>query len=379
MASRALKVASKRFIKLMTQDKSYHVLIIGPLIPPLAGQSVIVEIIRDCCISKNVSVEILNVSHQTKNVLIRIGYFLKFISFLIAKLIFHPKISILHVHTAAGLAFYEKISFVLLAKLFRKKTLLHIHGGQFKQFWKNAGIIHRSLIRWFLDMNNGLIVLGSSWKIFYEMEVHCRTPIFVLANTAGVLPKKAFKTQKPFTFLFVGHLKEAKGLLDLLEAMRQVIPQSESRVFLKIVGKGDSPQNEAVIRKAYMETHFAEIEFLGEKIGVNKWKEFLTSDAFVLPSYSEDMPISILEALAVGLPVLSTHVGCIPEIIENEVNGLLVDPGDVNGLAKNMLILANTPEMCSMMSQSNLQKTKQFYSLEDFKTKLLAIYEVTAK
>lgn len=363
----------------MTQGKTYHVLIVGPLIPPLAGQSVIVEIIRDCCVSKNVSVEILNVSHQTKNILIRVGYYFKFFFLLITKLLFHPKISILHVHTAAGLAFYEKISFILFAKLFRKRTLLHIHGGQFKNFWKNSGIIRRSLIRWFLDMNNGLIVLGNSWKIFYEMEVHCRTSIFVLANTAGVPPQKAAKTQKRFTFLFVGHLKESKGLLDLLEAMRQVITKSEARVGLKIVGKGDTPQNEANIRKAYMETSLAEIEFLGEKIGVNKWAEFLTSDAFILPSYSEDMPISILEALAVGLPVLSTPVGCIPEIIENEVNGLLVEPGDVNGLVKNMLILANTPGMCSKMSQSNLQKSKQFYSLEDFTTQLLAIYETTAK
>ncbi len=74
------------------------------------------------------------------------------------------------------------------------------------------------------------------------------------------------------------------------------------------------------------------IEFLGTLVGEEKWRQFSSADIFVLPSHTEDMPVSILEAMAVGLPVIATEVGSIPEVIDHGVSGFLVKPHDAAGL-----------------------------------------------
>jgi len=76
------------------------------------------------------------------------------------------------------------------------------------------------------------------------------------------------------------------------------------------------------------------------------------ADIFVLPSYNEGLPMSILEAGSFGLPVISTPVGGIPEVIEDGVNGYLIEPGDIEALKDRLLLLANGPELREKMGKN---------------------------
>ena len=74
------------------------------------------------------------------------------------------------------------------------------------------------------------------------------------------------------------------------------------------------------------------------------------ADAFALPSYVEGLPISLLEAMALGVPCVSTRVNAIPEALEDGVNGFLVDPGDSDGLAEAIIKLKRDPELAVRLS-----------------------------
>ena len=95
--------------------------------------------------------------------------------------------------------------------------------------------------------------------------------------------------------------------------------------------------------------------YLGWVSGAEKIDVFNIADIFVLPSYNEGLPISILEAMSYGLPILSTTVGGIPEIVENGVNGFLVEPGDKNALLEFLEVLVlNKTKRLEMGEKSRL-------------------------
>ena len=83
------------------------------------------------------------------------------------------------------------------------------------------------------------------------------------------------------------------------------------------------------------------VTFLGWLPSGQVSEELANADAFVLPSYNEGLPMSLLEAMAAGLPVLSTPVGGIPEVVEHGVNGLIAEAGNIRSIADSMLALAD--------------------------------------
>jgi glycosyltransferase involved in cell wall biosynthesis len=129
---------------------------------------------------------------------------------------------------------------------------------------------------------------------------------------------------------FVGRCEASKGLFDLLEAanlLRAAIPQ----VRLECAGDGDLAK---VARYALALN-------LGTRVSLPGWVDRSTTrelmrraSVFVLPSYAEGLPVSLLEAMAAGCPVVATRVGGIPDVITDGVDGVLVPPGDPEALAQ---------------------------------------------
>jgi glycosyltransferase involved in cell wall biosynthesis len=131
--------------------------------------------------------------------------------------------------------------------------------------------------------------------------------------------------------VYLGLFSRAKGVFDLVDALTRLKPDCLGRTRLVLAGNGALAQVRELVERRGL-ARFVEVrEWLGP---VERDRLLASADAFVLPSYAEGLPMSLLEAMAWGLPVISTAVGSIPEHVHEGVQGLLVQqPGDVSDLA----------------------------------------------
>ena len=102
---------------------------------------------------------------------------------------------------------------------------------------------------------------------------------------------------------------------------------------------------------------------------------YMGSDIFLLPTYAEALPIALLEAMSYGLPVITTPVGAIPEVIEDGVNGFLIKPGDAKALSEWIITLIERPEFREMMGKNNIQRINAEFTQEKMIEKIDRIYQ----
>lgn len=170
--------------------------------------------------------------------------------------------------------------------------------------------------------------------------------------------------------LFVGRLHPVKGVRYLIQAMALVHEKSPDTKLI-IVGAGDERYcledlTDHLRIKEY-------VDFVG-KVPHERIGDYLShADIFVLSSLSESFGIVLLEAMVYGLPIVATRVGGIPEIIENGVNGFLVNPGDPQKMADKILQLLTDEKLAAKMSNNNQQKVTQ-YNWEEIVIKLEKLY-----
>ena len=127
------------------------------------------------------------------------------------------------------------------------------------------------------------------------------------------------KNHNTKVFLFVGRLSYAKNIPLLIEVFKEI---AYKNVSLVIIGKGDLKVEEAIASEQGLDSSMF---YVGPKANVGDYLS--QADALVLTSRYEGLPIVVLEALSVGLPIISTPVGCLPSIIGNRVNGFLSKTG----------------------------------------------------
>ena len=161
-----------------------------------------------------------------------------------------------------------------------------------------------------------------------------------------------------------------KGILDIVRAAPQVIAQVPRARFW-FTGGENAAQIEPECRRVGIADH---VEFMGWVDEADMPGIYASADILLLPSYNEGLPYVVIEAMAAGLPVISTPVGAIPEVVEDGVNGYLIDPGDVAALADRMLRLAGDPAARPQIAKCNRHKAMQAYSLEASSTALGSIF-----
>jgi glycosyltransferase involved in cell wall biosynthesis len=158
--------------------------------------------------------------------------------------------------------------------------------------------------------------------------------IEVLVNPAPAPSEVVPETLEPLTFVFVGRLTTQKGLPVALEALRDV-PDA------RLVLVGDGPELNHLRRLAGSLGVTRRVSFAGALPRDRVLRRLAGARAALLPSLWENLPHAAVEALSVGTPVVATSVGGVPEVVHDNVNGLLVPPGDVAALAAAMRSLAD--------------------------------------
>lgn len=289
--------------------------------------------------------------------------------------LFKNRAEIVHVHTASYWSFWENAVYVLVSEIFSKKTLFHIHGGGFGEFYQNSNRFVKFIIRKIFNLPDRVIVLSSTWKRICA-NFAPENKIVVLENFVDLSQYSTFKREADpsndmVKVLFIGGVEaKEKGIYDIFKAMPRVIEGCKNILFL-FVACSSIKKPRSMDQKKEMTSH---ARFLGYLHGDEKLRVFKESNIFLLPSYSEGLPITMLEAMAAGLSIIATSVGAIPEVIEDGKNGILIEPGDHYALAKGILRLAEDRNLRRKMGRDNVNKIRKQYDRAVIMKKLENLY-----
>ena len=252
------------------------------------------------------------------------------------KLIFDKNIQIIHIHTASNNDFWRSSLFVTVAKIYKKKVVLHIHGGGFKEYYEQ----NRSFVDSVLVKSNAIISLSEYWLDFFKNELgYLNTHI-----VHNIIPEpivQEFPSDGKCHLLYLGHIYQKKGIFDLVDVILNNRKEYSGKLKLHIGGG----LFETGKLKTLLTNYRAEdlITFHGWVDGKEKTKLLNIANAYILPSYAEGIPISILEAMSYHLPIISTKVGGIPDIVDDTC-GILVEPGNLQQLKDAIDVLIYSRE-----------------------------------
>ena len=271
-----------------------------------------------------------------------------------ALLFWRPQI--VHLHTASYASFGRKSALAAVARLFRRRLIIHVHGAQFDLFFKGASPAIQSAVRRTLAGADLVIALSDTWRgKLARMAPKAR--IRVLPNPVAADDFAPLAEGRPDvpegggTVLFLGAFGKRKGIFDLIEAMASIVRERPDVVF----ELGGDQAVEEVERRIEERDLSENVRMLGWVTGGEKLATFARAHVYVLPSYHEGLPIGVLEAMAAGLPVVTTPVGGIPEVVKDRVNGFLISPGDVRALASSLLRLLGDDVLRRKMSATNVE------------------------
>lgn len=281
------------------------------------------------------------------------------------------KPDLVHIHSSFGGSFYRKLPFVYMASAFNIPVINHIHGSEIANLYINASKKKKRLVEACFDKCKYLVVLSEEWKNNLQV-VNTKTPKIVVENYSTIHKEclRRKKNQKK-NILFLGFITELKGCFDIPEIAKKVIEKNENVKFV-LAGSGEIGKLQEIIAEKGISQYFS---FPGWVKKDEKEKLLVNADIFFLPSYTEAMPMSILEAMGYGLPIVTTNVGGIPQLVEEGKNGYMTEPGNIDCFVDIILRLIENDELIYSMGKESIEKAYKKYSLEKHLHKLCELYE----
>ncbi|MDO4510830.1 MAG: glycosyltransferase family 4 protein [Bacteroidales bacterium] len=284
-------------------------------------------------------------------------------------LLLFNRIDTLHIHTASKVSFRRSVLFARLGFLFRKKVIMHIHAGSFMDYYATAPEYIASALK----KCHKVVALSSVWKQRFEEEIGLDNVVII--NNIIPQPKKVDSnlfTDGCVHGLFLGAIKDQKGIFDLMEVIKAHKEELAGKFVLHIGGNEQVDRLLALIKEENLD---AIVKFEGW-VGEQRKIELMNNcHILFLPSYIEGVPICILEAMSYGMPVVTTHVGGIPSLIDHERNGFTNTPGDLDALWAASRALITSEQMRNAFGDVSLKKITAYYP-ESVARQLTDLYQM---
>lgn len=296
------------------------------------------------------------------------------------KVLLIDKPDVVHIHSSFGASFYRKVPFIYMATWAKKPIINHIHGADFDEFYVKASEKKKQRIKKVYGKCSVLIALSEEWKERLSQIVPVEK-ISIIENYS-ILHEDALEERlnRPCnnTVLFLGELGRRKGCYDIPYVVEKVLKENSEARF--VLGGSGSPEDEAAIKKICDDKGISDrVIFPGWVRGEQKDRLLREADVFFLPSYNEGMPMSVLDAMGYGLPVVSTNVGGIPKIVHDGKNGVCCAAGFVDGFANGIIQLLEDKRQWAYAAKESMAIVKKGYSLEVHLKLLEEVYENTRK
>lgn len=210
--------------------------------------------------------------------------------------------------------------------------------------------VRESLIEWIPIIKSKVVVINNG--------------VPILNNSVNV------KQNKIYDILFMGRLEKIKGLDVLLNAMKIIVEKSYN-LKLAIVGHG-SLKNYLVNLTKMLKIE-NNIIFINSVHNIKSIMEI--SKLLVLPSKYEGLPMIVLEAMSNNIPVISTKVGGITELIKDKYNGILVEPNNPEDLANAILTLLYDERLYNFIKKNAFETVKKYYNINTHTERILSLYK----
>jgi glycosyltransferase involved in cell wall biosynthesis len=287
---------------------------------------------------------------------------------------FAGRVAGVHVNMAERLDFVRESIVLAACRVLRIPTVLHLHAAQLHHSYRKLPFPLKAVVRWIFSLPQACVVLGRTSADFVTREL--RVPESRVEIVINGVPEPTAQ-RRPFTLhgvprvLFVGNLSERKGVSDLLQALAQPALASVP-LHLTLVGGGD------------VAGYAAKAERLGvaHKVHFHGWadqhelaKLLAESDALVLPSYDEGLPLAILEALAHGVAVVCTPVGEIPHVLAHRDSACFVEPGDPASIARGLAQVLTEHELRERLEGKGRALYDEQFSLSRFAASIARIHQ----
>jgi glycosyltransferase involved in cell wall biosynthesis len=294
-----------------------------------------------------------NTSFKSSNKLARIaeGLLMKF-NYLWVLFRFRPHV--VHVMTSSYWGFYDKSSYCLIARVCGIESILNPVGGGFSDFYEGSSF-HKRCVDISIKFPNAIVVGSSYWEAYFKAKFkniriqNIPNPV----NSAVYLRKNhVYKEQNRVNVISVSNIIETKGIRELCSVIRELVKVVDIVEF-DILGDGElRPWLETELATEIADGRVRILGFVSDKV---KKDCLLKADIFVMLSYFEIIPISILEAMSASLSVISTNVGGIPDLVDEGVNGYLVKPTQIDEVITRLI------EMCALTGEELSAFGKESY------------------
>ena len=281
--------------------------------------------------------------------------------------------------------FFRDSVLLWICRPFTRRVVYQVHGGSFDEFYRSQPGWFRAYTRRVFQQADAFLIGGERLKQQFGDLVAPHKFHVAAYGVYTVYPPRSRPPDddlQEIRILFMGHISFAKGAVDLIRALPLVLPHINVRLRLQMAGEfirternitfiPEHDNAPAAIQQTIQQHHLEKIvTFLGVIRDEQKLQTLVDSDIFVLPSYTEAIGLSVMEAMAARLPVIVTPAGALPDMLVEGTHCLFVRPGDPVGLAQQLRRLIEDRALRQRMGQANRQIIEERYNETAFLNRL---------
>ena len=357
------------------------IIVIGKIPPPFIGTSVWFESLRHSAINMDFQIYWFNVNiHKNLNSIGKKGVRKTWLNmrlyFSFSKVLkdFKPQLVLVPI-SQQTIGFLKDSVFIRLAKK-RSRVLVMLHGSGLESWLNGSGKITNNYVGRTFKGTSGAIVLGNNllhmFKRWFREE-----EIFVVPNGLNL----DFSTTKRehgsrLIVRYLGNLQPSKGIRETLEAFR-LLYQELKDLEMRVAGQWRDKETKDWCEKQVRE-HALPVIFEGPVYGHEKLKALTNSDLFVFtPNKPEGHPLVIIEAMAAGLPIISTDQGAIIESVLDGENGFIVPVNDPPAIAEKLKLLIEDKALREKMGRRSRELYEQNFTEEKMVERLASAINKT--
>ncbi len=359
-----------------------RILAVIHLPPPVHGQALINSFVAESrLLQENFDLQIVpirfcrKVNESGRFAFRKIGLSIKLFAAVGRQLVLHRPDLVYMTPAVTGWALCREILIVGLVKLFRCKIVLHLHNKGIHEASVNP--VRKVLYR-ILFYNTSVVC--ASTRLTYDVERVYKGSPYIVPNgirDAGENPQAYPRSQggDSVRFLYLSNITKGKGIFEFLDALQALKQNGTTDFQAHIVGQPNDVTAAELTALITGKGLGGSVIYRGALSNQDKNLELEWADIFVFPTKIDVFPLVLLEAMQHRLPIISTCMAAIPDMVKIGVTGFLVEPGNVQDLVERMKRLASDPELQRVMGRKGFDHYKANFTVEVYERNLKTVFE----